>query len=65
MATWHQRQNPVPLWHETKWTVVNDPPNETTTVMRFDHPHEAESYMDRMKSRGNDKHMYLLRPQGA
>lgn len=64
MATWHQEQNPVPLWHKTKWTVVNDPPRMLTTVMRFDTPHTAEAYMDRMKSRSHDKHMYLLRPQG-
>lgn len=44
MATWHQQRNPVPLWHTTKWTVVNDPPNGMTTVMRFDTHEEARAF---------------------
>lgn len=42
MSTWHQQQNPTPLWHETLWTLVFDPPNETLSIERFSDPIVAE-----------------------
>lgn len=46
MATWHQRQNPHPLWHSTKWTAVSDKPNKLLSVMRFDTYEECKVYCD-------------------
>lgn len=45
MATWHQRKNPVPHWHETQWTVVVDPPNEMTWFYRTSTKTVAEVYL--------------------
>ncbi|MFT4064318.1 hypothetical protein [Paraburkholderia sp.] len=41
MSTWRQRQAPVPLWHETKWTLVEDGLNRHTCVERFDSMRDA------------------------
>lgn len=56
MATWHQQRNRAPLWHETKWTVVEDPPNGFMTVMRFDTAREANTFASRVP------HTYVLAP---
>ena len=42
MSTWHQQQNPTPLWHATLWTLVFDPPNQTLCIERFSDPIVAE-----------------------
>lgn len=44
MATWHQMRNPVPLYHETMWTVVIDPPNKTTVCVLFDTEPKAREF---------------------
>lgn len=44
MSTWHQDRHPAPLWHPTKWTVVNDKLGQLTTVARFDDRVEAETH---------------------
>lgn len=58
MATWHQQRNPVPFWHETQWTVVEDPPHGSTCLSRFDTQQEAQTY-ERNVGR---KHTYILPP---
>lgn len=62
MATWHQQQamvrNPCPLWHESKWTVVEDPPGGSLCTSRFDTAEEAQTY-ERNIGR---KHTYILAP---
>ncbi len=64
MATWHQQQaqrrNPTPLWHETKWTVVED--NGSTCISRFEASEEANGYLGNLKSRCKDKGAYILPP---
>lgn len=42
MSTWHQQQNMPQLWHETLWTLVFDPPNQTLCIERFSDPIVAE-----------------------
>lgn len=56
MSTWHQRQRPVPLWHETKWTAVFDPPNSLMSVSRFDTAEAA------LQACGNQPHSYVIPP---
>lgn len=59
MATWHQCKNPVRLWHETKYTVVTDPPHGFTTLMRFHTHEEATAFLQKA-----GPHSYILRPGG-
>jgi len=47
MSTWHQRQRPVPLWSETTWNVVIDPPNRMTCVRTFDNADAAYEFSRR------------------
>lgn len=51
MGTWHQKQankrEPIPLYHPTKYTVVNDSPNGVLTVSRFKDAIDAQRYADR------------------
>jgi hypothetical protein len=46
MATWHQRQNPTPLWHTTKWTAVTERLNEMAVVSRWDTAKEANAHAE-------------------
>ena len=62
MATWHQERNPVQLWHETDYTVVEDPPNDTRTISRFSTHALAQVYLSNLKKHGNGKHAYILPP---
>ena len=46
MATWHQLQRPVPLYHKTMWNVVIDPPNEFRCLVGHKTKEEAQQYVD-------------------
>ena len=61
MSTWHQRRNPAPLWHETLWTVVTDPPDEILTVRRFGKKESAEEHLSNLDAIGV-KHAYIIAP---
>lgn len=68
MATWHQdtaqRRNPVKLYHDTQWTVVIDPPNQTRALMCFTTRALADVYMRSLKDNnpGAYRHSYILKP---
>jgi hypothetical protein len=64
MATWHQQQHPVRLYHATQWTVVIDPPNEMRALMTFTTRALAEVYMRGLADNnpGAYKHAYILKP---
>lgn len=64
MATWHQQQRPVTLYHETDWTVVIDPPNQMTALYRTSSKQLAEVYMRGLKANNPAaaKHSYILKP---
>lgn len=64
MATWHQRMNPVPLFHATDWTVVIDPPNNPMAVTRFSTRALADKYMRdlRFNNPVAAHYAYVLRP---
>lgn len=64
MATWHQQQRPVQLFHATEWTVVIDPPNQMTHLYRTSTKALAEVYMRNLKANNPaaHKHAYVLRP---
>ena len=61
MATWHQQKARPTYWHETKWTLLSDPPGECASVMRFDTEEEARKTFNAWKERG-EKHLLLLAP---
>ena len=67
MATWHQRQRPVPLFHKTEWTVVIDPPNQMTHCYRTDTKAGAEVYLRNLEANnpGVFPHAYILKPAGG
>lgn len=44
MATWHQQRAMTPLWHETKWTVVEDSIGRTTSVSRWETAEAANEH---------------------
>lgn len=64
MATWHQQQRPVKLYHETDWTVVIDPPNQMTHLYRASSKDLADVYLRGLKANnpGAAKHAYILKP---
>lgn len=64
MATWHQLQRPVRLWHPTQWTVVIDPPNQMRALMTFSTKALADVYMCNLKANNPDAyaHSYILAP---
>lgn len=69
MATWHQSRNPAPLYSETQWTVVTDPPHRCLSLMRFDTSEQAQLYIDNLKANAKGfeqelsaKHSYALPP---
>ena len=61
MATWHQSQNPVQLYHSTKYSVITDPTDGMTTRMVFDNMDDAKKYLDRIIAKG-EIHSYILPP---
>ena len=60
MATWHQKQNPVCLWHETQWTVVED--DGHTAVSRFDDARLANLHLNKLKHNGHER-VYVIPPR--
>ena len=64
MATWHQEQYPVKLFHENLWTVVIDQPNKMRALMCFKTKALCEVYMRGLKecNPSAHKHAYILRP---
>jgi len=64
MATWHQLQRPVKLYHETDWTVVIDPPNQMRALYRTSSKELAEVYMRNLRANnpGAAQHAYILKP---
>lgn len=58
MGTWHQDKScHTPLWHTTKWTVVEDPPDGTRCVSRWDTAEQASAHSAKIP------HSYVLPPQ--
>ncbi len=64
MATWHQKQRPVKLYHETEWTVVVDPPNQMTHLYCTSSKKLADVYMRNLKANNPAafEHAYILKP---
>ena len=54
MATWHQAQarkrGAVHFWHETKWTVYIDPPNQMTGFYLTSTRELAEVYLRNLQA---------------
>ncbi len=69
MATWHQlnAKPQPPLYHQTQWTVVIDPPNQMRALMTFTSRNLAEVYLRNLKDNnpGAHQHAYILRPAHA
>lgn len=62
VATWHQLKANVRLFHDTEWTVVEDPPNNTRTLSTFTTEAGARWYLDRVKKLRPHVPAYLLKP---
>ncbi len=64
MATWHQQRAKVVLFHETDWTIVNDPPNQCTTLSRFSTEDKAKETLETWQKNNPDahRHCYILPP---
>jgi hypothetical protein len=58
MSTWHQKQRPTVLFHETKFRVITDPPNELMTCMTFDDEAAAREFVGKA-----GPYSYLLFPR--
>lgn len=61
MATWHQDRNPVPLWHKTQFTVVEDSPGGSTCVSRWPTYEAAEEHRRKLARPG--RMAYILYPE--
>jgi hypothetical protein len=63
MATWHQKRNPVPLYHSTKWTIVTDPPADMCSLWLESTEEAAKERLKIWESNGRDiRHCYILPP---
>lgn len=65
MSTWHQdRASTTPMWHESLFTVVTDPPLHCQTLSRFATYAEAETYITNLSTHHplHGKHSYILLP---
>lgn len=64
MATWHQQQRPVKLYHPTQWTVVIDPPHQMRALVTFGTKDMADVYMRGLKENNPAAwgHSYVLPP---
>lgn len=62
MATWHQMQNPVKRYHETKWSVWIDPPNDCAAVYLYDTHAEAMAMFGRLKENGHE-YVFVYKPE--
>lgn len=70
MATWHQNQRPIRLFHDTLYTVVSDPPNDCRALTLCSTREQAEQLAEQLNARhyrpkyGRDC-AYVLRPATA
>lgn len=64
MATWHQQQRKVQLFHATDWTVVIDPPNQMRALMLFSSKALADVYMRNLAANNPNaaRFAYILKP---
>jgi hypothetical protein len=63
MATWHQQQRPAKLYHETKWTIVTNPPGDMCTLWLESSEQQAKDRLALWASNGRDiRHSYILPP---
>lgn len=64
MATWHQQKAGGKLYHESKFTVVIDPPNECRATVLFPNRDAAQHYMDSYLRHHphNRPYTYILKP---
>jgi len=62
MATWHQLKARPRLFHDTAWTVVEDPHNDCTSLTTFTREADARAYCDRVKALRPNVPTYVLRP---
>lgn len=60
--SWHQRQRPVILYHDTKYTVVSGFPGAGEGCMRFDTLEQAQRNLDGLKQHHPGITAYILPP---
>lgn len=62
MSTWHQDHSNYRLYHDTEWTVVEDPPNDCRALALFDTELEANAWRDQCKRLHPSWSVYVLKP---
>jgi len=62
MATWHQQQASTKLYHDTEWTIVEDPHNDCRSLSTFTTEQGAREYLARVKALRPNVPAYLLKP---
>lgn len=62
MATWHQERRNARLYHDTQWTVVEDPPNDCRALSTFETRAAAEAWRDKIKALHPTWRVYVLQP---
>ena len=62
MATWHQEQAQTRLWHATKFTVVENPPNDTQCLTLCDSREQADARAAIIRALHPTWSVYVLNP---
>ncbi len=65
MATWHQQKRPVQMYHDTEWTVVEDPHGGCRTLSTFARERDARDYLGRVVALRPNVPAYVLEPAGT
>lgn len=67
MATWHQSRNPIRLYSDSKWVIVNDPPNLCRTLTTCQSEAEARDTLATWRRNNPEahRHCYILPPATA
>lgn len=61
MPSWHQRQNPTRLDHDTLWTLVTE--SHMTSLSTHSSYDEAKAQGDRIREHHPDTRYYILKPR--
>jgi hypothetical protein len=64
MATWHQQRNPIKLYSDSRWVIVNDPPNDCRTLTTCATEEQARETLARWRENNPEahRHCYILPP---
>jgi hypothetical protein len=61
MSTWHQDKQRQRLYDKTRWTILENPPNQPMSCTLFDTEAAARTTLALWRANGKE-HLTLLRP---